>query len=58
MEKNDILAFRNSIANYSIEELKAEEKKLNNQVAQMLLDSDLTMKIAIVRAALEEKEGK
>lgn len=58
MEKNDILAFRDSIANYSIEELKAEEKKLNNQVAQMLLDSDLTMKIAIVRAALEEKEGK
>ena len=58
MEKNDILAFRDSIAHYSIEELKAEEKKLNNQVAQMLLDSDLTMKIAIVRAALEEKEGK
>ena len=58
MEKNDIIAFRNSIADYSIEELKAEEKKLNNQVAQMLLDSDLTMKIAIVRAAIEEKEGK
>ncbi len=54
--KQDILDFKQSIMNFSLEELQAKKEELNNQLSKMILDSDVVIKIAIVDALIEEKE--
>lgn len=54
--KQDFLDFRQSIMNFSLEELQAKKQELNNQLSKMILDSDVVVKIAIVDALIEEKE--
>lgn len=51
----DIINFKNSIANLSLEELKQKKIDLDDALTKMIFDSDLMFKIAIVTAALEEK---
>lgn len=55
MNTKDIIEFRNSIKDFSIEELKVKRAELQDGISKMILDSDLTMKIAIIEAQLEER---
>ncbi len=57
MEKQDIINFRDSLANMSIEELEDMMKDLNNQINKMILDSDLIVKVAIVDQKIKDKKG-
>ena len=56
MERQDIINFRNSLTDLSVEELEAMIKDLNNQINKMILDSDLIMKVAIVDQKIKEKK--
>ncbi len=56
MERQDIVNFRNSLTDLSVEELEAMIKDLNNQINKMILDSDLIMKVAIVDQKIKEKK--
>lgn len=56
MERQDIINFRNSLTDLSVEELEAMIRDLNNQINKMILDSDLIMKVAIVDEKIKEKK--
>lgn len=56
MEKQDIANFRNSLTDMSLEDLESLMKDLNNQINQMILNSDLIMKVAIVDQKIKEKK--
>jgi len=56
MERQDIVNFRNSLTDLSVEELEVMIRDLNNQINKMILDSDLIMKVAIVDEKLKEKK--
>lgn len=58
MTKEEIINFRQSLANMSIEELNAEAKKIQDDISKMILDSDLIMKAAIVDSLIKEREEK
>ena len=55
MEIKDIVKFRNSLANLSLEELNQKKAELQDKIAKMIMDSDVTMQIAIVEAKIKEK---
>ena len=55
MKTEDIVKFRSSIANMSLEELEAKRGELQDQLSKMILDSDVVMQIAIVEARIKEK---
>lgn len=55
MNVEDIVKFRNSLANLSIKELEEMRNKLREKITKMVLDSDITMQIAIVEAQIQEK---
>lgn len=57
MEAQDILNFKNSLADMSLEDLESMAKDLSNQINQMILNSDLIMKVAIVDQRIKEKKG-
>lgn len=57
MEAQDIINFKNSLADMSLEDLEAMLKDLNNQINQMILNSDLIMKVAIVDQKIKDKKG-
>lgn len=57
MEKQDVINFRDSLANMSIEELEDMMKDLKNQLNKMILDSDLIVKVAIVDQKIKDKKG-
>lgn len=57
MNAQDITKFRDSLANMSLEDLEAILKDLNNQINQMILNSDLIMKVAIVDQKIKDKKG-
>lgn len=56
VEKIKIEEFRNSIKNFTLDELKAEAARLQEEVSKMILDSDLIIKAAIVDSMIKEKE--
>ena len=55
MNEKDILDFKTSICNLSIDELNEKRSELQTKFSQMVLDSDLIMKIAIIESLLNEK---
>lgn len=55
METNEILKFRESLVNLTLEELTEKRAQLQTKIAQMIMDSDLVMQIAIVEAKIKEK---
>ena len=55
MNAKDIIAFKESIENLSLNELKVKKTELNAKIAQMIMDCDLTMKLAILEAKIKEK---
>lgn len=57
MERQDIVNFRNSLTDLSVEELEAMIRDLNNQINKMILDSDLIIKVAIVDQKIKDKKG-
>jgi len=57
VDKVKIEEFRNSIKDFTLEELKAEAARLQEEVSKMILDSDLIIKAAIVDSLIKEKEA-
>ena len=55
MNEKEILDFKSSIQHFSTDELINMKVNLQNELAKMYLNSDITLKIALVEAALEEK---
>ena len=55
MNEKDILDFKASISNLSIDELNEKRSELQTKFSQMVLESDLVMKIAIIESLLNEK---
>ena len=51
----EIVKFRNSLANLSLEELNKKKAELQDKIAKMIMDSDVTMQIAIVEAQIKER---
>lgn len=55
LDNNNILIFKRSLENMSLEELKDVKADLDDQVTKMILNSDLMLKIAIVTSQIDEK---
>lgn len=56
MNDFDIAAFRESLKDFSLEELKNAAAELQSEVSRMILDSELIIKAAVVDALIQEKE--
>lgn len=57
MDNLEILKFKDSIKDFSVEELENEAVKIRDDISKMILDSDLILKAAIVDTLLKEKKG-
>ena len=55
MNVEEIVKFRNSLADLSLEELNKKKAELQDKIAKMIMDSDVTMQIAIVEAKIQER---
>lgn len=55
MNIEEIVKFRNNLANLSLEELNQKKAELQDKIAKMIMDSDVTMQIAIVEAQIQER---
>jgi uncharacterized protein YdcH (DUF465 family) len=55
MNIEEIVKFRNSLTNLSLEELNKKKAELQDKIAKMIMDSDVTMQIAIVEAQIQER---
>ena len=55
MTEKEILNFKDSIKDFTVEELMNEKKNLDDKITKMILDSDWMLKVAIVSAKLKEK---
>jgi uncharacterized protein YdcH (DUF465 family) len=55
MNVEEIVKFRNSLVNLSLEELNKKKAELQDKIAKMIMDSDVTMQIAIVEAQIQER---
>lgn len=49
--------YRDSIADFTVEELEEELGRLQDGISKMILDSDLVLKSAIVQGLLEKKKA-
>ena len=56
MNIEEIVKFKNSINNLTLEELNKKKAELQDKIAKMIMDSDLTMQIAILEAKIQEKK--
>ena len=56
MNIEEIVKFKNSLNNLSLEELNKKKAELQDRIAKMIMDSDLTMQIAILEAKIREKK--
>lgn len=56
MNIEEIVKFKHSLNNLSLEELNKKKAELQDRIAKMIMDSDLTMQIAIIEAKIQEKE--
>ena len=56
MNIEEIVKFKNSLNNLSLEELNKKKDELQDRIAKMIMDSDVTMQIAIVEAKIQEKK--
>ena len=55
MNTEEIILFKNSIADLSIDDLKEKRDCLREKLTKMIMDSDVIMQIAIVEAKIKEK---
>lgn len=56
MNIEEIVKFKNSLNNLTLDELNKKRAELQDRVAKMIMDSDLTMQIAIIEAKIQEKK--
>lgn len=56
MNIEEIVKFKNSLNNLSLEELNKKKSELQDRIAKMIMDSDVTMQIAIIEAKIQEKK--
>lgn len=56
MNIEEIVKFKNSLNNLSLEELNKKKAELQDRIAKMIMDSDLTMQVAILEAKIQEKK--
>ena len=56
MNIEEIVKFKNSLNNLTLDELNKKKAELQDRVAKMIMDSDLTMQIAIIEAKIQEKK--
>ena len=56
MNIEEIVKFKNSINNLTLEELNQKKAELQDRIAKMIMDSDVTMQIAILEAKIQEKK--
>lgn len=56
MNIEKIVKFKNSLNNLTLDELNKKKAELQDRIAKMIMDSDLTMQIAILEAKIQEKK--
>jgi hypothetical protein len=57
MNEQDIINFRNSVKEFSLEQLEQERADIQNAISKMILDSDLMIKAAIIENLIKEKQN-
>lgn len=57
VDKMKIEEFRNSVKDFTLDELKTEAAKIQEEISKMILDSDLIIKAAIVDSLIKAKEA-
>ncbi len=55
MNKDEILDFKASLTNMSVDELEEVRADLNAQITKMILDTDLITKVAIIENLITER---
>ena len=56
MNIEEIVKFKNSLNKLTLDELNKKKAELQDRIAKMIMDSDLTMQIAIFEAKIQEKK--
>lgn len=56
MNIEEIVKFKNSLNKLTLDELNKKKAELQDRVAKMIMDSDLTMQIAIIEAKIQKKK--
>lgn len=54
--EKEILNFKQSISNYSVEELEKLSNEIKDQIGKMIFDSGLILKASVVTTLIEEKK--
>lgn len=57
MNEQDIINFRESVKDFSLEQLEQERADIQNSISKMILDSDLMIKAAIIENLIKEKQN-
>jgi hypothetical protein len=57
MNEQEIINFRNSVKDFSLEELEQKRADIQNAISKMILDSDLMIKAAIIENLIKEKQN-
>ena len=57
MNEQEIINFRNSVKDFSLEELEQKKADIQNAISKMILDSDLMIKAAIIENLIKEKQN-
>ena len=58
MNDKDIINFKQSLANYNVDQLIELRTQLNDNISKMILNSDDVVKVAIIEGLLTEKLNK
>ena len=56
MNIEEIVKFKNSLNKLTLDELNKKKAELQDRIAKMIMDSDVTMQIAIIEAKIQEKK--
>ena len=56
MNIEEIVKFKNSLNKLTLDELNKKKAELQDRIAKMIMDSNLTMQIAILEAKIQEKK--
>ena len=58
MNDKDIINFKQSLVNYSVDQLIELRTQLNDNISKMILNSDDVVKVAIIESLLTERLNK
>ena len=57
VNKMKIEEFRNSVKDFTLDELKAEAARIQEEISKMILDNNLIIEAAIVDSLIKTKEA-